>query len=87
MANRISLKWGTLKSWDLESDEARAAVQRYADLGMAAGAMMQRDTPEHKQALCDLIDLVDGEILNEWSGERMTKEAAKKYVLEYDTPD
>ncbi|QUM73313.1 hypothetical protein [Sphingopyxis granuli] len=47
----------------------------------------QRDTPEQKQALCNLIDLVDGEILNEWSCERMTKEAAKKYVLEYDTPD
>lgn len=88
MSDRISLKWGTLKGWDLESEAALAAAQRYMDHGLAAaGVMMQRDTPEQKQALCELIDVIDGEILNEWSGERMTKEDAKKYVLEYDTPD
>lgn len=88
MSDRISLKWGTLKGWDLESEAALAAAQRYMDFGIAAaGVMMQRDTPEQKQALCELIDVIDGEILNEWSGERMTKEDAKKYVLEYDTPD
>lgn len=88
MTDRISLKWGTLKGWHLESEAALAAAQRYMDHGVAAGGvMMQRDTPEQKQALCELIDQVDGEILNEWSGEIMTKEDAKKYVLEYDTPD
>lgn len=47
------------------------------------GAMQQRDTPEQKQALCDLIDAIDGEILNDWTGKTMTKDEAKKYVTEY----
>ncbi len=83
MAEYLSLKWGTLKGWRLESEQSRAAAQRYADLGMSMGAMQQDDTPEHKQALCDLIDAIDGEITNDWTGEKMSKDAAKRYVLEY----
>jgi len=33
--------------------------------------------------LCEVIDLIDGEIQNDWTGEKMTKDEAKKYVLEY----
>jgi hypothetical protein len=47
------------------------------------GAMQQRDTDKQKQAICDLIDAIDGPIENDWTGEAMTKEEAKKYVLEY----
>lgn len=83
MSEHLLLKWGTIKGWGLETEKSRAAAQRYADMGMAAGAMQQRDTPEQKQALCDLIDAIDGEIVNDWSGERMSKDEAKKYVMEY----
>lgn len=80
----LLLKWGTLKGWNLGDNEAaRAAMQRYADGGMAMGAMQQHDTPEQKQALCDLIDAIDGEIQNDWTGDILTKDEAKKYVLEY----
>lgn len=79
----LLLKWGTLKGWNLESDASFAAAQRYMDGGVSMSAMAQRDTPEQKQALCDLIDAIDGPITNDWSGEDLSKEDAKKYVLEY----
>lgn len=83
MSEYLLLKWGTLKGWNLETEASKAAAQRYADFGMSMSAMAQHDSPEQKQALCDLIDAVDGPITNDWSGEKMTKEEAKKYVLEY----
>lgn len=83
MAEYLLLKWGTLKGWNLETDKSREAAQRYADMGMSMGAMQQRDTPEQQQALCDLIDAIDGPITNDWSGEEMSKDEAKRYVLEY----
>ena len=46
-------------------------------------AALQDDTAEQKTALCALIDAVDGLIYNDWTGENMTKDAAKKYVMEY----
>ena len=85
MAESLLLKWGTLKGWDVESDASLAALKRYAESenGMCVSVAMQHDTPDQKQALCDLIDAIDGEITNDWSGERMTKDEAKRYVLEY----
>jgi len=83
MGEYLLLKWGTLKGWNIESKAASVAFQRYVDGGMCVSAMAQHDTPEQKQALCDLIDAIDGEISNDWSGETMTKDEAKKYVLDY----
>lgn len=80
----ILLKWGTLKGWNIAgNDAAMAALQRYFDDEVSMGSMFQRDTDGQKQAICDLIDAVNGEIRNDWSGELMTKDEAKKYVLEY----
>ena len=83
MSEHLLLKWGTLKGWEVETDKSREALGRYADLGMSMSRMMQRDTPEQKQALCDLIDAIDGEIVLDWTGERVTKDEAKKYVMDY----
>lgn len=83
MAEHLLLKWGTLKGWELESDTSMSALRKYADYGYAMSAVAQRDTDEQKQALCELIDAIDGEIVNDWSGETMTKDEAKKYVMEY----
>lgn len=80
---RLLLKWGTLKGWKVASPEAFAALTHYGSFGMSPGAMQQRDGAEQKQALCDLIDAIDGPITNDWSGEGMTKDEAKAYVLEY----
>lgn len=79
----LTLKWGTIKGWNGLSDESLAILQRYADLGMSFSAMGQRDTPEQKQILCELIDAIDGEIWNDWNGTVMTKDEAKAYVMEY----
>lgn len=87
MGEHLLLKWGTIKGWCFESEATLAAARRYAEAGaVSAGAMSQNDTPEQKQALCDIIDAIEGPIQNDWSGEMMTKEQAKEYVLTYGQP-
>jgi len=83
--DELTLKWGTLKAWHFKSEAALAAAQKYAEAGeMSASAMSQRDNPAQKQALCDLIDAVNcPTIYNDWDGVEMTKDEAKRYVLEY----
>lgn len=86
MTEYLLLKWGTLKAWDVAgNDKAMDALRRYHDAPVSMSAMAQHDTPEQKRAICDLIDSIDGEIVNDWSGEAMTKDEAKKYVMEYGT--
>lgn len=79
----LLLKWGTLKGWDFKHEATLDAAKHYASFGMSAGAMTQHDTDEQKEALCALIDVLDGKIQNDWTGETMTKDEAKKYVREY----
>lgn len=80
----LLLKWGTLKGWEVTgNDAALEALRRYHEEPVAMGAMSQIDTDSQKQALCDLIDAVDGDIQNDWTGEKMTKDEAKQYVREY----
>ena len=84
MSEHLLLKWGTIKGWSFESEATLAAARRYSEAGkVSASAMSQHDTFEQKQALCDIIDALDGPIQNDWSGEMMTKEEAKNYVLTY----
>lgn len=84
MAEHLTLKWGSLKGWDVGDNEAAfAALKKYHDDPVSLSAMTQRDTDQQKSCLCDLIDAINGEIRNDWSGETMTKEEAKKYVMEY----
>jgi hypothetical protein len=78
---RIELKWGTLKGWDLYREKTLDIVSRYCEIGVSYSVMQQRDTPEQKQLICDLIDALDGDIINDWSGDAMTKSEAKKYVM------
>lgn len=79
----LLLKWGTLKGWSLKTEASQAIMQRYFDIGVTLGAMSQRDTPEQKKIICELIEAVDGPISNDWSGEAMTKDQAKEYVMNY----
>jgi len=84
METRLILKWGTVKGWEgfNEGTKARELMDRYVDSGMAYGAMQQRDTPEQKQIICDIIDAVD-DVWNDWDGKSMSKDDAKKYVMDY----
>lgn len=80
--NSLTLKWGTVKGWKLETDEAKAALQKWADGGVSMSAMMQNDSPEQKQAILDAIDHMD-EIWMDWEGKQVTREEAKDYVRNY----
>lgn len=83
----LILKWGTIKGWQLKnSPEAFQALQEYSKLGMNASAAMQKDTDKQKELICRMIDTVNGPIENDWTGKTYeSKEAAKKYVLQYGT--
>lgn len=82
MTNKISLKWGTVQSWDLESDEAKAALKKWSDYGVSISAGAQKESPEQMQALLDAIDFMD-EIYFVWHGKSATKDEAKAYVRNY----
>ena len=82
MADYLALKWGTLKEWSFESEGAETAFRKYHELGMSFTAMDQQHTDAHKQALCELIDAIEGEIVDDWSKKSMTKDEAKRYVRE-----
>lgn len=82
--DHITLKWGTLKSWRVNSDKGLELLKRYIDIGSSMSAMLQKDTPEQKQIICDLIDECNApEIFLDWDDKYVSKEEAKKYVMEY----
>lgn len=79
----LDLKWGTLKGWVGASDIDMALLEEYGTIGSSASAMAQRDTIRQKEIICALIDNTKGNVWNDWDGEVMTNEAAKKYIMEY----
>lgn len=87
MADSISLNWGTVRAWHIESGAAKEAAEKYFSIGKhSVSAMGQHDTPEQKAALCAWIDAVDCDtIYLDWDGEHISKDEAKKYILEYRT--
>lgn len=84
MAESLLLKWGTVKGWYDLSDKSQEIMRRYFADGVPWSCATDNPDDVRKAILCELIDQFDGEIHNDWSGESMTKDAAKKYVLEYD---
>ena len=80
--NRLTLKWGSAKGWSLATDEAKAALQKWADFGVSMSAMAQRDTPEQREAVLAAIDFMD-EIYLDWEDKRVSCEEAKEYVRSY----
>ena len=81
----LTLKWGTLKSWNFSgSEKAKVLFQEYSKIGFSVSVMLKKDTPRQKEIICELIDLCHGEtIYLEWDGKEVSKEEAKKYVLNY----
>ena len=84
--NCLTLKWGTVKAWDLETEEAKAALRKWATHGVGMSAMMQHDTSAQRQALIDAIDYMD-EIWLDWEGKKVSREEAKEYVRTYGIAD
>lgn len=85
MSESLTLKWGSLKAWDLKTDVSQAAMQKYFDAGkVSASAALQHDNEEQKEAICNLIDVIDCEsIYLSWDDKTATKDEAKAYVLDY----
>ena len=84
--NSLALKWGTLKGYNFTDAACIAAMERLLETPRSMSAMLQEDSPEQKQLLCEVIDAVSavgGEIYNDWSGEDMTAEHAKQYIMTY----
>lgn len=82
--DHITLKWGTLKSWNLHSEKGQGLLKQYFALGASMSAMLQEDTQEQKDLICQMIDECNADaICLDWEGKDVSKEEAKKYVLEY----
>lgn len=79
----LTLKWGTLKRWSF-GDWAEPLFEEYSKLGSSASAMMQHDNLRQKEIICELIDKGSFEkVYLDWDDKEVTKEEAKKYVMEY----
>jgi hypothetical protein len=86
--DHITLKWGTLKSWHLHSERGQELLKQYNALGSSASAMLQKDTPEQKALICQMIDECNAEtVYLDWDGREVSKDEAKKYVMEYGTKE
>lgn len=84
--DHLTLKWGSLKSWHLTSPKGKELLQKYFDLGSSASAITHHDTPEQKDLICQMIDECGAaEIYLAWDGKSVSKDEAKKYVMEYGT--
>lgn len=83
MAESLLLKWGTVKGWDDLSEKSQEIMQRFFADGVCMSAAMDKPDDDRRAILCELIDQLDGKIQNDWSGETLTKDEAKKYVFEY----
>ena len=81
----LTLKWGTLKSWNVKGNKkGEKLFKEYCSIGSSISAMCQKDTPRQKEIICEMIDLCDGDtIYLDWDGSEVSKEEAKKYVMEY----
>ena len=87
-SDSLTLKWGTLKSWRyVKSQKARDLIEKYLNTdNHHVSAMMQRDTQEQKELICQIIDSLKGKwaIQNDWDVKIYnTKKAAKDYVMNY----
>lgn len=84
MVEKLILKWGSLKGWDLEKDESIDALEAWANIdGVSMSAACQGRTDAHNEALCKLIDVIDGTIYLSWDERYVDKDEAKEYILNY----
>ena len=88
MANKkdyLCLKWGSLKEWNFHSKKGIKLLKEFGDIGMSASAMCQHNTDRQKDIICELIDEGNfDEVFLDWDGKYVSKEKAKKYIMEYE---
>lgn len=80
----LTLKWGTLKSWNFNSEEGKKLLEEYFNIGSSASAMLQHDTLRQKEIICQLIRIGKfKKVYLDWDGKYIGKKKAKEYVMEY----
>lgn len=78
----LTLKWGTLKAWNLHSAKGKELLKEYFAIGASASAICQKDTPRQKELVCQMIDECNAEtIYLDWDGVDVSKDEAKRYVM------
>lgn len=83
----LALKWGSLKRWKIKSERGQELLQQYFSLGVCASAIMQKDTPEQKRLICEIIDECSADtVYLDWEGVEVSKEEAKHYVMQCGQP-
>ena len=80
----LLLKWGTLKGGNIP-ENLMPLLKEYFKDGVSMSVATDRPDKKRKEILCKIIDSFDGPITNDWTGKKMSKEKAKKYVMEYDS--
>ncbi len=84
MAERLTLKWGTLKGWRFESPAALALLTEYGEIGHTVSAALQRDSDRQKEIICELIDIGTFDtVYLSWDGKDVSKEEAKKWRCQF----
>lgn len=82
----LLLKWGTVKGWSNLDKSAPyfPLFEKYME-DASISCMTDNPTQERKELLCQFINLFDGQIQNDWTGEiYKNKQDAIKYIMEYD---
>lgn len=81
----ITLKWGTLKGWDVadENSSALELLKRYHEIGACFSVAAQRDTPEQKQILIELVLLPDMQVYLDWDEKFVSQEEGAQYIKDY----
>jgi hypothetical protein len=75
MNEYLSLKWGTIKSYDHLTEKSQDIVKRYFT--------GNKPNADRCDILIELIDQFNGEIWDDWKDVFMTKDEAKHYIREY----
>jgi hypothetical protein len=81
---KLYLKWGNIKGWKgLESHDIKI-LNEFFEKGRPDSAMLDKTDESDKEILSRFISQFDGEIWNDWTDEKMTKEKAIEYILNYE---
>ena len=81
LKDQMSLKFGQVKSWSLNTPEARRVGTIYIERAKATKWEDWDGSDEQKRLVCDIIDALDGRITSDWTGELITKDEAKRYIM------
>jgi hypothetical protein len=80
----LTLKWGSLKSWNFNSDEAKSLLEEYFERGVSMSAAFHHDDDRQKEIVIELIDIGDFDtVYLDWDATEVTKQEAKDYVINY----